>query len=108
MIWAFENSQWVKKVEYVDVVATKITQEILLWQTENPMSFLNGVNYKGVFNLEVLIRQQIQDILENYPEIEYSFIEQSLVKDNILTINIQLSINDTLVQKELSIKGVAI
>lgn len=108
MIWSYEfkdnKSIWTKQESYIDTIITNITQEIQLWVNENPMSILSGINYKGVFDLEVFLRQEIQNIIEQYSEVEYHIVEQAIVNDNILTIKITLSINSELIKKELRLE----
>ncbi|GHQ94091.1 hypothetical protein JP0086_03510 [Helicobacter pylori] len=59
------------------------------------MNILSGVNYKQVFALEVFIRNEINTILQRYQDqLDYYQVLNVSTKDNILTINIDISIQE--------------
>ncbi|WP_231231435.1 hypothetical protein [Helicobacter pylori] len=57
------------------------------------MNILSGVNYKQVFALEVFIRNEINTILQRHQEqLDYYQVLSVRTKDNVLTIEIDISI----------------
>ncbi|GAA6977565.1 hypothetical protein AOH396_07930 [Helicobacter pylori] len=59
------------------------------------MNILSGVNYKQVFALEVFIRNEINAILQRYQDqLDYYQVLNVSTKDNVLTINIDISIQE--------------
>lgn len=97
MIWTYSYQDnkptWKQATSYIDTIIAQISQEIQLWVTENPMNILSGVNYKQVFALEVFIRNEINTILQKYQEqLDYYQVMSVSTKDNVLTIDIDISI----------------
>ncbi|GAA8771319.1 hypothetical protein oki674_09330 [Helicobacter pylori] len=59
------------------------------------MNILSGVNYKQVFALEVFIRNEINTILQRYQDqLDYYQVLNVSTKDNILNIDIEISIQE--------------
>ncbi|GAA8048747.1 hypothetical protein JP0567_06920 [Helicobacter pylori] len=59
------------------------------------MNILSGVNYKQVFALEVFIRNEINTILQRYQDqLDYYQVLNVSTKDNILNIDIDISIQE--------------
>ena len=107
MIWTYKYQDnqaiWEQATSYIDTIMAQISQEIQLWVTENPMNILSGVNYKQVFALEVFIRNEINTILQKYQDqLNYYKVMNIATKDNILTIYIDLSIQEQ--QQSLSLQ----
>ena len=99
MIWTYSyqdnQATWKQATSYIDTIMAQISQEIQLWVTENPMNILSGVNYKQVFALEVFIRNEISTILQRYQDqLDYYQVMSVTTKDNILTIDIDISIQE--------------
>lgn len=99
MIWTYSYQDnkptWKQASNYVDTIIAQITQEIQLWATENPMNILSGVNYEQVFALEVFIRSEINTILQRYQgQLDYYQVLNVSAKDNILNIDINISIQE--------------
>ncbi len=97
MIWTYScqdnKPTWNKVSNYIETIIAQISQEIQLWTTENPMNILSGVNYKQVFALEVFIRNEINTILQRHQEqLDYYQVLSVRTKDNVLTIEIDISI----------------
>ena len=97
MIWTYSYQDnkptWKQATSYIDTIMAQISQEIQLWVTENPMNILSGVNYKQVFALEVFIRNEINTILQRYQDqLDYYQVLNVSTKDNVLTIDIDISI----------------
>lgn len=97
MIWTYSYKDnkptWKQASGYIDTIMAQISQEIQLWVNENPMDILSGVNYRQVFALEVFIRNEINQILQRYQDqIDYYQVLNITTKDNILSIQIDISI----------------
>lgn len=97
MIWQYSYKDnkptWTQASGYIETIMAQISQEIQLWVTENPMDILSGVNYRQVFALEVFMRNEINNILQKYQDqIDYYQVMNINTKDNILNIEIEISI----------------